>query len=156
MPRWVSFCRPAQCDGRHLGFGFKDVFPVTMFANEALVGRFVLLESGKWIETSSPGLLGQSGGPLVGTDGLIRGMQVNTRITRPAFFWGTIEEGGQDPVPETGRVPAYYPAASLDIGLTSTSRRIASFGVRPRYLGFGLGVVVECSSSFRICLFVLI
>ena len=56
-----------------------------MFINEALVSRFrpVHYENGKrvgrLIQTSSPGLIGQSGGPLVDDNGLIRGIQVSTR-----------------------------------------------------------------------------
>ena len=51
------------------GFEFTNVFPVPMFVNEALVSRFANVQidgrlEGQWIETSSPGLKGQSGGPL--------------------------------------------------------------------------------------------
>ena len=61
------------------GFQFTNLFPVPLFVNEALVSRFALRgSSGKWIETSSPGLRGQSGGPLADADGLICGIQVNT------------------------------------------------------------------------------
>ena len=56
-----------------------------VFVNEALVSRFVRLidrntgkASGCWIETSSPGLKGQSGGPLTDSVGLICGIQVKT------------------------------------------------------------------------------
>lgn len=60
------------------GFTFTNLFPVPTFVNEALVSRFGQLDSALWIETSSPGLIGQSGGPLADTDGLICGIQVNT------------------------------------------------------------------------------
>ncbi len=60
------------------GFIFTNLYPVPMFINEALVSRFVNLNSGVWIETSSPGLLGQSGGPLVDEKGKVCGIQVNT------------------------------------------------------------------------------
>ena len=66
------------------GFEFKNLFPVPMFVNEALVSRFATVRDnnnravGKWIETSSPGLRGQSGGPLADADGFICGIQVNT------------------------------------------------------------------------------
>ena len=61
------------------GFKFSNLFPLPMFVNEAFVSRFVNVdERGVWIETSSPGLRGQSGGPLVDIDGLVCGMQVNT------------------------------------------------------------------------------
>ena len=56
------------------GFSFTNLFPVPQFANEALVSRFVQLPGGRWIETSSPGLKGQSGGPLVDADGYICGI----------------------------------------------------------------------------------
>lgn len=59
-------------------FNFIDIFPTPLFINEAMVSRFMDLPSGTWIETTSPGLRGQSGGPLADTDGLICGMQVNT------------------------------------------------------------------------------
>lgn len=73
QPTWTA-------DG---GFEFANVFPVPTFVNEALVSRFVNIPMdnenvGKWIETSSPGLRGQSGGPLADADGLICGIQVNT------------------------------------------------------------------------------
>ena len=60
------------------GFTFTNLFPIPTFVNEALVSRFGQLDSGLWIETSSPGLIGQSGGPLADTYGLICGIQVNT------------------------------------------------------------------------------
>ena len=66
------------------GFAFENLFPVPMFVNEALVSRFGTLRDdnnqavGKLIETSSPGLRGQSGGPLADADGHICGIQVNT------------------------------------------------------------------------------
>ena len=69
------------------GFELKGVFPVPMFVNEALVSRFLNMQdmhdihgssAGIWIETSSPGLKGQSGGPLADADGYICGIQVNT------------------------------------------------------------------------------
>ncbi len=88
MPSWVSFCRLTHYTERHLGFHLKDVFATTMVTNEALVSRFVLLESGEWIETRFLGLIGQSGCPLGGSDRLVRGMQVDTRNTRPAIFGG--------------------------------------------------------------------
>ena len=80
------------------GFVFTNLFPVPMFVNEALVSRFARLKSGVWIETSSPGLKGQSGGPLVDTDGFICGIQVNT-CHYPLGFEGT----GRDQVLNVGR-----------------------------------------------------
>lgn len=66
------------------GFVFKGLIPAPMFVNEALVSRFIHMQNdagssiGTWIETSLPGLRGQSGGPLADVDGLICGIQVNT------------------------------------------------------------------------------
>ena len=65
------------------GFEFPTMFPVPMFVNEALVSRFINVRSGNkdlgtWIETSSPGLMGQSGGPLADPHGYVCGIQVNT------------------------------------------------------------------------------
>jgi S1-C subfamily serine protease len=66
------------------GFNLANLFPVPMFVNEALVSRFANVqvqdgsETGTWIETSSPGLRGQSGGPLADADGLVCGIQVST------------------------------------------------------------------------------
>ena len=60
-------------------FIFANLFPVPLFVNEGVVSRFVTLGEGyRWIETSSPGLMGQSGGPLVDPEGLVCGIQVNT------------------------------------------------------------------------------
>ena len=59
-------------------FSLTNLFPVPLFVNEAFVSRYAALPSGVWIETSSPGLKGQSGGPLADSDGYICGLQVNT------------------------------------------------------------------------------
>ena len=61
-------------------FEFTNLFPVPVFVNEALVSRFISDMEGRrrWIETSSPGLKGQSGGPLFDIHGNVCGMQVNT------------------------------------------------------------------------------
>ena len=66
------------------GFQVSDLFPYPQFVNEALVSRFLEFvgqdgtPAGRWIESSSPGLLGQSGGPLADKNGLVCGIQVNT------------------------------------------------------------------------------
>lgn len=66
------------------GFTFTNLFPVPMFANEAFVSRFVDATAVPgdldvaWLETSSPGLAGQSGGPLVDANTVVCGIQVNT------------------------------------------------------------------------------
>ena len=80
-------------------FVFTNLFPVPLFANEGMVSRFVALESGsRWIETSSPGLKGQSGGPLVDSEGLVCGIQVNTEHY-PLGFTGS----GRNQVLNVGR-----------------------------------------------------
>ena len=65
------------------GFDLSKVFPLPIFVNEALVSRFANIEvkgriEGTWIETSTPGLRGQSGGPLFDHEGNVCGIQVNT------------------------------------------------------------------------------
>jgi hypothetical protein len=81
------------------GFEFTNLFPIPVFANEALVSRFLGLPSGgSWIETSSPGLKGQSGGPLIDPDGLVCGIHVNTAHSRLDF-----EGDGRNQVLNAGR-----------------------------------------------------
>ncbi len=69
---------------KNTGFSFTNLFPVPMFVNEGMVSRFANVNDtndnhiGKWIETSSPGLKGQSGGPLLDINGCVCGIQVNT------------------------------------------------------------------------------
>ena len=78
----------------------KNLFPIPAFANEAFVSRFQSI-NGKtaWFETSSPGLIGQSGGPLIDTEGNICGMQVST-THYPLGFSGK----GSNQVLNVGRV----------------------------------------------------
>ena len=64
---------------------------VPVFVNEGIVSRFntfIMQDSStglrvdppvKWIETSSPGIKGQSGGPLLDQAGMVCGMQINTK-----------------------------------------------------------------------------
>ncbi len=92
---FVDGLKPKWTNGR---FTFTNLFPVPMFVNEALVSRFAKLKSGIWIETSSPGLRGQSGGPLADADGFICGLQVNTHHY-PLGFQG----GGRNQVLNVGR-----------------------------------------------------
>lgn len=62
-------------------FEFYNIDSLPQFINEALVSRFVDFPymARAWMETSSPGLGGQSGGPVVDEYGLVCGIQVNTR-----------------------------------------------------------------------------
>ncbi len=60
-----------------------DAFPAPLFALDGIVSRFhrrVLGEQGTalFIETSTPGLRGQSGGPLTDVDGRLCGIQSHT------------------------------------------------------------------------------
>ena len=63
-------------------FEFFNIDKLPQFINEALVSRFIDFPNFEraWMETSSPGLAGQSGGPVVDEYGLICGIQVNTRV----------------------------------------------------------------------------
>ena len=93
---FVEGIRPTWSNEK--GFAFANLFPVPLFVNEALVSRFAKLNSGIWIETSSPGLRGQSGGPLADSDGFICGIQANTKHY-PLGFEGT----GRNQVLNVGR-----------------------------------------------------
>ena len=60
----------------------SNLFPVPTFANEGIVSRFATVNGNiehQIIETSSPGLKGQSGGPLIDSNGNICGVQSATR-----------------------------------------------------------------------------
>ncbi len=95
---FVEAVKP-KWDKEEQQFVFTNLFPVPVFANEGLVSRFLLLEQdAKWIETSTPGLMGQSGGPLVDTEGLICGIQINTEHYPLGF-----EGSGRNQVLNVGR-----------------------------------------------------
>jgi hypothetical protein len=64
-----------------------EALPIPIFASEGIISRFLEVSDPgapvvpfplKWIETSSPGLKGQSGGPLLDERGTIWGVQSNT------------------------------------------------------------------------------
>ena len=65
-------------------FDIKTGFPVPRFALEGMVSRFhnVVVEGretpARFIETSTPGLRGQSGGPLIDVEGRVCGIQSHT------------------------------------------------------------------------------
>lgn len=105
MLRGTSLCR--------LGFPFYEInasfdpttglfalapntFPIPLFPNEGIHTRIVILKDPthpendpvKFIETSSPGLKGQSGGPIFDAHGNVWAMQSNTQ-TWPLGFSGT-------------------------------------------------------------------
>lgn len=116
-PRFIS---PAEVKaGRSLcklGFPFYDIqatfsenifrydpglFPVPRFPLEGMVTRIISGAPGTvnpdqeilWIETSSPGLRGQSGGPLFDAKGHVWGIQSMTRHL-PLGFSPTIQKNG--------------------------------------------------------------
>lgn len=86
----------AEWDGESSTFTFPDgLFPIPVFVNEGIVSRFVNIETddknqtlpfrSRMFETSSPGLKGQSGGPIFDSDGRIWGIQSDT-ISYPLGF----------------------------------------------------------------------
>jgi len=74
----------ATFDEKRRSFDIQSGFPVPRFALEAIVSRFqaVKIEGRQtpaaFIETSSPGLRGQSGGPLLDVAGRVCGVQSHT------------------------------------------------------------------------------
>jgi Trypsin-like peptidase domain len=105
----TSLCR--------LGFPFQDVtatfdqatnqfalgsgvLPVAFFPNDGIHTRVVTVNSqnnqkAKFIETSSPGLLGQSGGPIFDSKGHIWAIQVRTQHLRLGFT-PKVREGNRE------------------------------------------------------------
>ena len=79
-------------------FKLGNLIPIPIFVNEALVSRFVKEGSGEFMETSSPGLRGQSGGPIADANGFICGMQSHTHHYDLGF-----EGAGQNQVLNVGR-----------------------------------------------------
>lgn len=78
----------------------QNLFPIPTFPTEGILTR--TLQSGKtqdenfnisWIETSSPGFKGQSGGPIFDINGDIAGLQSNT-IHLPLGFSPSVEQNG--------------------------------------------------------------
>lgn len=109
MPVGTSLCR--------LGFPFhaisatydkatntfilgKGVLPVPRFPNDGIHTQVVDWthpngSSGKFIQTSTPGLKGQSGGPIFDTSGRIWAIQCKTR-SLPLDFQVTVKHNGKD------------------------------------------------------------
>ena len=88
--------------------GFRlppEAYPVPIFASEGIVSRFMNVQvtgqttpppfSMEWVETSSPGLKGQSGGPLVDTKSSVWGIQTNT-ASYPLGFIPKIKHDGKE------------------------------------------------------------
>ena len=72
----------ATFDGES-GFNVSGGFPVPTFALDGMVSRFNTQQfpdgsQATYIETSTPGLRGQSGGPLLDTEGRVCGLQSGT------------------------------------------------------------------------------
>lgn len=75
----------AGWDAEHREFELgQDAFPVPSFALDGIVSRFHRISSedesdaATFIETSTPGLRGQSGGPLLDVEGRVCGVQSHT------------------------------------------------------------------------------
>ncbi len=73
----------AEYDDERASFDITAGFPVPMFVSDGIVSRFRALkhDDGRehtFIETSTPGLRGQSGGPLVDAEGRLVGLQSRT------------------------------------------------------------------------------
>jgi len=73
-------------EGKNMFQFDPSIFPIPRFPIEGIYTRNILLEKGKeiniqpkFIETSTPGLRGQSGGPTFDTDGRIWAIQSQTR-----------------------------------------------------------------------------
>ena len=56
-----------------------------LFVNDGIVARYATWSGDKHIEVTSPGLLGQSGGPLADREANVCGIQVRTRHYRLGF-----------------------------------------------------------------------
>jgi len=76
-------------------------FPIPFFPIEGIYTRQVNVPTDKpqpyptrFIETSSPGLRGHSGGPLVDRDGVVWGLQSQTH-TLDLGFEGKVKRGGR-------------------------------------------------------------
>jgi hypothetical protein len=110
MPPGTSLCR--------LGFPFHDisatydaaadrfdlapdVFPVPRFPNDGIYTRLLIVKSpdgkeqAKFLETSTPGLRGQSGGPIFNTQGFIWAMQSHTNSLQLGFA-PTVKQGKKE------------------------------------------------------------
>jgi hypothetical protein len=75
--------------------------PPPVFSSEGILSRFIEFQGGspspfqfplRWIETSSPGLKGQSGGPIIDHEGTIWGIQSNT-FSYPLGFEPDVPNG---------------------------------------------------------------
>lgn len=112
----------------------KDVFafepgtlPIPRFPNEGIVTRFFEAPpasdgtSVKMVETSSPGLRGQSGGPLFDTEGLVWGMQSRTNH---------LDLGFSPEVERSGKKVAEHQFMSVGVAIHSDT--VLEFGAKHR------------------------
>ena len=96
---YISATYDAATDSFILG---KNVLPVPRFPNDGIHTQIVDWthpngSSGKFIQTSTPGLKGQSGGPIFDRSGNIWAIQCKTR-SLPLDFSLTIKHNGKDVV----------------------------------------------------------
>lgn len=91
----------ASWDDVHSEFSLPtDAFPVPSFALDGVVARFHRVapqdgsEEATFVETSTPGLRGQSGGPLIDSEGRVCGIQSKT-IHLDLGFDAQFSSGGQ-------------------------------------------------------------
>lgn len=80
-----------------------STFPMPQFPNDGILTRFAIKNAAaggrqaKFIETSTAGLRGQSGGPIFDKDGVIWAIQSQT-ISLPLGFAPSVKLGGRDVV----------------------------------------------------------
>ncbi len=97
----------------------KGAVPLPLFPIEGMFTRVVIApmpemenggggSSGKFIETSSPGLVGQSGGPIVDSEGAVWALQSHTRHYPLGF---------SPPIPGQGKNPAAKEHQFMNVGL---------------------------------------
>ena len=104
----------ASWDVKNSRFEINGTYPPTAFVNEALVSRFASVTDkqnrpvGTLIETSSPGLKGQSGGPLADENGVVCGVQVST-----AHYPLGFEHEGRGQVLNVGRAVHVHDICAL-------------------------------------------
>jgi len=78
-----------------------STFPVPQFPNDGILTRFVLKKSPdgsrqvRFIETSSAGLRGQSGGPIFDREGRLYAIQSQT-TSLPLGFTPTVKQGSRE------------------------------------------------------------
>ncbi len=126
----------------------KDVFalpkgsvPLPLFPLEGMLTRILLAraptltsqaqagETSLFIETSSPGLRGQSGGPIFDTEGVVWGLQSHTRHQPLGFA---------PQVPGRGHVEEQFLNTGVGVHATPILQMLERFDVAHQRSGFGL------------------